>query len=175
MCRFTHSIFYSDDTPLGLMLIYPVYQSPTSTLNLKEEGEPSMSDDIASVEIRVTQSGKTSNYIKYAFQKLEEGSGIVQIMSTGRSVNKVVSIAEIIKRSVPNLHQISEISECEVESGMGLDSNLKSTLTITLSREPVDVNHYGYQNTSREDKTQSKVETRSRRKRKDIEDSKNVL
>jgi DNA-binding protein Alba len=36
------------------------------------------------------------------------------LKAMGRAINKAVTIAEIVKRRVPNLHQITEISSTDI-------------------------------------------------------------
>jgi hypothetical protein len=38
----------------------------------------------------------------------------VILKAMGRAINKTVTIAEIIKRRIPNLHQITEISSTDI-------------------------------------------------------------
>lgn len=44
----------------------------------------------------------------------EKGFTEVVLKAMGRAINKTVTIAEIIKRRIPNLHQITEISSTDI-------------------------------------------------------------
>jgi DNA-binding protein Alba len=44
----------------------------------------------------------------------EKGFNEVILKAMGRAINKTVTIAEIIKRRIPNLHQITEISSTDI-------------------------------------------------------------
>jgi hypothetical protein len=72
----------------------------------------------------------------------------------GRAISKTVTVAEIIKRRVPGLHQITELSSVEIvdvyrplEEGLDVVHNARSVscIKITLSKEPLDTRHPGYQ------------------------------
>jgi DNA-binding protein Alba len=66
-------------------------------------------------EIRVTTQGKMRNYISYAaslFQDKEAKEIVLKAM--GRAINKTVTIAEILKRRVQGLHQITHIDSTDI-------------------------------------------------------------
>lgn len=78
----------------------------------------------------------------------------VTIKAMGRAISKTVTVAEIIKRRVPGLHQITELSSVEIvdvyrplEEGLDVVRNARSVscIKITLSKEPLDTRHPGYQ------------------------------
>lgn len=107
---------------------------------------------------RVTENGKTRNYIKGAMEFLEScgAEGEISLTARGRSINKLVTIVEIIKKHDPLLQQTSEISweetaqgEEKKEEGLGIDEEenqdgaeeesgrgkrYKSVMTVTLRR-----------------------------------------
>jgi DNA-binding protein len=105
-----------------------------------------------SYEARVTENGKTKNYIKGAMEFLEGcGSvGIVSLTARGRSINKLVTIVEIIKKHHPLLQQTSDISwkeieekeedeereedESGLEEGQHERARFKSIMSVTLRR-----------------------------------------
>lgn len=51
------------------------------------------------VDIRITQSGKTKNYINYGVSCLENNPNGFHIHAVGRAVTKAVIVAEILKKS----------------------------------------------------------------------------
>ena len=72
----------------------------------------------------------------------------------GRAISKTVTVAEIIKRRVPGLHQITELSSVEIvevyrplEEGLDTVQNVRnvSCIIITLSKDVLDTRHPGYQ------------------------------
>eukprot|EP01115_Flamella_aegyptia_P011004 TRINITY_DN5006_c0_g1_i3.p1 TRINITY_DN5006_c0_g1~~TRINITY_DN5006_c0_g1_i3.p1 ORF type:complete len:135 (+),score=64.73 TRINITY_DN5006_c0_g1_i3:131-535(+) len=61
-------------------------------------------------EIRVTTQGRIRIYINYATTIFKEkGGNTVVLKAMGRAINKTVTIAEIMKRTIPDLHQITHI------------------------------------------------------------------
>jgi DNA-binding protein len=83
-----------------------------------------------------------------------EQTGRVVIRGMGAATAKVVSLAEVLKTRMQGLHQITEtesetVSTTFLPTEEGLDKVVKtkviSKLTITLSREPLDTSHPGYQ------------------------------
>jgi DNA-binding protein len=116
-------------------------------------------------EIRITQHGKPRNYITYAMNMLaSEATTEILLKGMGRAMNKTVMIAEILKRKVP-LHQITSVESLFMEDQqqqhreqpqllMGnttkeeVEAQLrcyKSSMTIILSKVPLDSNNMGYQ------------------------------
>ena len=142
--------------------------------------------DVQTIDIRVTQSGKTRNYVSHAIEKFEEGFQTVRIYSSGRSICKAVTVAEIVKKQVPLLYQITEISAEECVQNM--DTTRKSLLLIILSRSSLDRSHIGFQSCDNvkavtqqgqpDDHTRQrkpKSRTPRYRKRKDIDNKKGIL
>ena len=132
-------------------------------------GGSSSSTPPALNELRITQQGKPRNYISHAMNLLQgssdkddEGatsstenvkSRSVILKAMGRSVNKSVTIAEILKRKLP-LHQITELSSCELidvykplEEGLDVVETKRfvSCMKITLRLDPLDTTNIGYQ------------------------------
>ncbi|CAM9582367.1 unnamed protein product, partial [Phaeothamnion confervicola] len=105
--------------------------------------------------VRITQATKTRNYISYCVcQFLDRNVERLELKACGRAINKTVTIAEILKRRVPGLHQITELSTVDVvevyaplEEGLDHIENTRhvSCLAVTLSRAPLDPSHVGYQ------------------------------
>jgi DNA-binding protein len=117
-------------------------------------------------EIRITQHGKPRNYITYAMSMLaSESTNEIILKGMGRAMNKTVMIAEILKRKV-SLYQITSVESLFMEEQqqqqhheqtpqlMGsvtreeIEAQLrcyKSSMTITLSKVPLDSKNIGYQ------------------------------
>jgi DNA-binding protein len=67
-------------------------------------------------EIRVTASGKERNYIGYASKLIEEkGLDTVVLTGMGSAITKTITVAEILKRRIPDLHQWTEIESREAQ------------------------------------------------------------
>lgn len=136
--------------------------------------KPQQSEDIQKNEIRVTSQGPTRKYISYAVALLDpslatqaeneeneaenqappEQYDQIVLKALGKAISKTVTIAEVVKRRVPNLHQITDIESAEISYQYqpleeGLEPVTKqrnvSSITITLSTTPLDTNHPGYQ------------------------------
>ena len=108
-------------------------------------------------EVYVTSHGKMSAYLTSALSKLETGGETsLTFRATGKAINKLVSVVEVVKRryvAFP-LHQVTETGTVRnrehyepLEEGLKPVVNDKSvsSLTIVLSRNPLDVDHVGYQ------------------------------
>lgn len=70
----------------------------------------------------------------------------------GRAINKTVTIAEIIKRRIQGLHQITQIDSTDItdvweplEEGLDRLETTRhvSSIQITLSTSTLDTNHPG--------------------------------
>jgi len=111
--------------------------------------------EIKENEIRITAKGKMRNSIAYATTLLQEKSfEQVVLKAMGRAISKTVTIAEILKRRIPNLHQITDISSTDVtdiyeplEEGLDRIETTRhvSSITITLSTSLLDTSAPGYQ------------------------------
>jgi len=111
--------------------------------------------EIEEKEIRVTTQGKPRNFISYATSLFKEkGATEVVLKAMGRAISKTVTIAEIIKRRIPGLHQITVIDSTDItdiwepkEEGLDRLETTRhvSSITITLSTEPLDTSAPGYQ------------------------------
>merc|ERR1712218_427670 len=110
--------------------------------------------------------GRRKNYISYALNLLDpqtentEGRkdaskhDTIQLKAMGRAITKTVAIAEIIKRRIKGLHQITEIDSSEItdvweplEEGLRIVETVRrvSSMTLTLSKKKLDVTAPGYQ------------------------------
>lgn len=96
------------------------------------------------------------NYITYATSLLqkEKASAEIILKAMGRAINKTVTIAEIIKRRIAGLHQITSIGSIDItDSWEPLEEGLLplettrhvSMITITLSTKELDQTSTGYQ------------------------------
>jgi len=106
-------------------------------------------------EIRVTAQGKMRKYILYATNLLEtKDVKAITLRAMGKAIHKTVTIAELIKRRVPGLHQITEIGSAEIvetyspkQQGLEQVTHKKhvSSIAIKLSLEQLDTKDPGYQ------------------------------
>ncbi|CAI0555064.1 unnamed protein product [Linum tenue] len=77
--------------------------------------KPKAETPINENEIRITTQGRMRNYISYATALLQEkGSSEIVLKAMGRAINKTVMIAEIIKRRIVGLHQITGIGSTDI-------------------------------------------------------------
>jgi DNA-binding protein Alba len=116
--------------------------------------KPRAETPISENEIRVTTQGKMRNYITYATTLLQEkGSSEIVLKAMGRAINKTVTIAEIIKRRIANLHQNTAIGSTDItdlwepleEGLLPLETTRHvSMITITLSTKELDKTSTGY-------------------------------
>lgn len=112
-------------------------------------------EQITENEIRITSSGKTRSYITYAVQAFQEKKhDSVVLKAMGRAINKAVTICEIIKRRVADLHQITEVGSHHIveewepkEQGLSKKETTRnvSSITITLTLKTPDTKNIGYQ------------------------------
>jgi len=117
--------------------------------------KPKVESEIKENEIRVTTQGKMRNSISYATTLFKE-KGVTEVVlkAMGRAINKTVTIAEIIKRRIPGLHQNTNIDSTDItdvwepiEEGLDRLETTRhvSSITITLSTVPLDPSLPGYQ------------------------------
>ncbi|XP_037639884.1 ribonuclease P protein subunit p25-like protein [Sebastes umbrosus] len=141
-------------------------------------------------EVRVKDGSKIRNLLRYALSRMEakpraaedegrpEDGGVAAegqreaagrplcqqmvFTASGKGVSKAITCAEMVKRRVKGLHQITRLLSCTVdevweplEPAAGLDSLTVSrklpTIWILLSREPLDRSQPGYQAPGRYD------------------------
>eukprot|EP00803_Ostreobium_quekettii_P007418 evm.model.scf_814.5 EVM.evm.TU.scf_814.5 scf_814:19861-20879(-) len=111
-----------------------------------KEGKDAPTIDIN--EIRVTAQGKMRNYVTYAASLFtDKNQTTVVLKGMGRVINKTVSLAEILKRRVKGLYQLTEIGSVEVtdttpaqeEDGEPTETTrLLSVISIVLTTTPPD-------------------------------------
>ncbi|XP_004712440.1 ribonuclease P protein subunit p25-like protein [Echinops telfairi] len=109
------------------------------------------------LQMRVQDGSKIRNLLELALGQLEAGSTRHVVFSgSGRATGKAVSCAEIVKRRVPGLHQLTKLRFLETEDSWvpaspdaGLDPltvrRHVPAVWVLLSREPLDPNECGYQ------------------------------
>ena len=104
--------------------------------------------------VRITTAGKVHNYVEYVLSVLDParehealaracGCGIVQLEAEGHAVNKAVTVAEIVKRRLDGLHQVttaalqadnaSSLHTDQQEQQLRPRQNTVPTICITLS------------------------------------------
>lgn len=125
---------------------------------VRAEGAPKEKGQGPENLIRVTAQRGQRSYISYAIALLngEEGKAkqdTIKVSGMGAAIFNAVNIAEIVKRRVKGLHQITEISSETVkdsyegiESKKTMDVERKvATVLITLSTKALDKKNIGYQ------------------------------
>lgn len=146
-------------------------------------------EDIQPNEIRITKVGSFGSYISYAVAlldpsllKQDEQAEIkeqtvydqIVLKGMGQTINKTVSLAEVIKRRVAGLHQINEIQSASIVDEFepkteGLERisqpRVVSVMNITLSKKPLDTQHVGYQAPIPADQVQPIQENAPKQKR----------
>ena len=81
---------------------------------------------------------------------------MIEFKATGKAINKLVSVVEVVKRRIPHLHQVTETGTLKnVEYYEPLEEGLKpvvneksiSFIRVILCKDPdrVDTTHVGYQ------------------------------
>uniref|UniRef100_A0A665TD29 Ribonuclease P/MRP 25 subunit-like n=1 Tax=Echeneis naucrates TaxID=173247 RepID=A0A665TD29_ECHNA len=112
-------------------------------------------------EVRVKDGSKIRNLLRYALSRMEGGVAII-FTASGKGVSKAITCAEIVKRQVKGLHQLTKLLYSTVvevweplEPTAGLDSLTVSrnlpAIWILLSLEPLDISQPGYQAPGRYD------------------------
>merc|ERR1711877_113208 len=84
----------------------------------------------------------------------EMDEDFILITGTGNAITKAVQLAEVTKRRIKGLHQITSLSSTEIvdeyeplEEGLDMvtDTKTLSCIEIKLSMEPLDTADKGYQ------------------------------
>ncbi|KAJ9174582.1 hypothetical protein P3X46_013217 [Hevea brasiliensis] len=106
-------------------------------------------------ELRITAQGRMRNYISYALSLFQDkGTDEVVLKATGRAINKTVMIAELLKRRIVGLHQITSVGSIDItdtwepleEGLLPLETTRHvSVITITLSKKELNLSSIGYQ------------------------------
>lgn len=111
--------------------------------------------DESGVEMKVNAGSKIRNLMGFALTKIKE-PGIKQMTwnGSGNAMNKAISCAEIMKRKIKGLHQITKVYyrrieeywEPKIEGLERLKVNRDiPAISILLSKEPLDAKESGYQ------------------------------
>uniref|UniRef100_A0A8C9XP17 Ribonuclease P and MRP subunit p25, b n=1 Tax=Sander lucioperca TaxID=283035 RepID=A0A8C9XP17_SANLU len=121
-----------------------------------EEDSPCPFPGLASgvLEMRVKEGSKIRNLMGFAMARI--GGGLRQVVFTGsgRAVTKTITCAEIMKRKVGSLHQLTKLQYKVVkevwESSEGGTSEMTvhrtvPSISILLSKDPLDPQEPGYQ------------------------------
>ncbi|XP_032378174.1 uncharacterized protein LOC116693359 [Etheostoma spectabile] len=133
-----------------------------------EEDSPCPFPGLASgvLEMRVKEGSKIRNLMGFAMARMQgekgvsggdaSGAGLRQVVFTGsgRAVTKTITCAEIMKRKVGSLHQLTKLQYKVVkevwESSDGGTSEMTvhrtvPSISILLSKDPLDPQEPGYQ------------------------------
>lgn len=128
-----------------------------------EEDSPCPFPGLASgvLEMRVKEGSKIRNLMGFAMARMQgekgvSGGGLRQVVFTGsgRAVTKTITCAEIMKRKVGALHQLTKLQYKVVkevwESSEGGTSEMTvhrtvPSISILLSKDPLDPQEPGYQ------------------------------
>uniref|UniRef100_A0A3P8VFH7 Ribonuclease P and MRP subunit p25, b n=1 Tax=Cynoglossus semilaevis TaxID=244447 RepID=A0A3P8VFH7_CYNSE len=122
-----------------------------------EEDSPSPFPGLTSgvLEMRVKEGSKIRNLMGFAMARIG-GGGLRQVVfsGSGRAVTKTITCAEIMKRKVGSLHQITKLrykvvtEVWESTEGGQPDMTVHRTvpsISILLSKDPLDPQEPGYQ------------------------------
>ncbi|XP_062574435.1 ribonuclease P protein subunit p25-like protein [Saccostrea cucullata] len=119
------------------------------------EMEPVFEVNENCVDMKVNAGSKIRNVMGYAMNKVKNPS-VKRIVwnGSGKAITKTVTCAEIMKRKIKGLHQITKLRNRRIEEFWepnieGLE-RLKvnrdiPAISILLSKDPLDVNTPGYQ------------------------------
>ncbi|XP_056596261.1 ribonuclease P protein subunit p25a [Triplophysa dalaica] len=112
------------------------------------------------LEMRVKEGSKIRNLLGFALSRLQadghkSATSQVLFSGTGRAMTKTITCAEIMKRKVQGLHQVSKLQYKMVtelreslESGQSVQMTIHRTvpsICILLSKEPLNPLEPGYQ------------------------------
>lgn len=108
------------------------------------------------LEMRVKEGSKIRNLLGFALSRLHEATTSQVLFSgMGRAMTKTITCAEIMKRKVRGLHQVSKLQYKTVtelwescESGQSVQMTIHRTvpsICILLSKEPLNPLEPGYQ------------------------------
>ncbi len=95
---------------------------------------------------KLTSHGRMNTYLSAVLSRVEAGvCRRVQLKATGKAINKLVSVAEVVKRRRPGLHQVTEIGSLRnvdhyqpTEEGLKPVTHEKSIsfMKVTLWKDP---------------------------------------
>ena len=99
-------------------------------------------------EVRVSSKGFIARFVRSCIHCLGRDSrhDTLVVRGAGAAVPRVLTVVEIVKRRVGNLHQISSIHTVELENKKKEDQLRRVTvLEVTLSKNELDTSDPGYQ------------------------------
>ncbi|KAH0473772.1 MAG: hypothetical protein KVP17_003717 [Porospora cf. gigantea B] len=108
-------------------------------------------------EVRITSTGRISNYVSYIARLFDQERDTVVIRATGRPISMSVAVAEVVKRRFKNLHQLTTIGMTDIvdtyEPLEGTEGETKTvsrsvpyiSVTLTTNGASVDKEAVGYQ------------------------------
>ncbi|OAY80838.1 Ribonuclease P protein subunit p25-like protein [Ananas comosus] len=118
-------------------------------------------------EIRITAQGLIRNYVSYATSLLQDKRvREIVLKAMGQAISKTVAIAEIIKKRIPGLHQVTSISSVSItdvwepiEEGLvPLETTRHvSMISISLSPRELNKNSPGYPSDSKSSNSNSNI------------------
>jgi DNA-binding protein Alba len=76
---------------------------------VKAEGE-----EASPLTVRVQAYGKIGSYVSAACALLDAPAGEVRVVGRGRAINRAVTVAEVLRRKVPGVHQCTALSSVKV-------------------------------------------------------------
>mmetsp|Transcript_29140 Transcript_29140/g.73257 ORF Transcript_29140/g.73257 Transcript_29140/m.73257 type:complete len:125 (+) Transcript_29140:230-604(+) len=82
--------------------------------------------------MRVTSGGKMRNYIAFAIRHFKDHESLVISAANDNSIVKVISIVELLKRTVPSLSQRTTINPVDVQR-KGKSNRVQSSFSILLT------------------------------------------
>lgn len=109
------------------------------------------------LEMCVKEGSKIRNLLRFAISRLKDEGHVApvsQVMFTGLggAITKTITCAEIVKRKVQGLHQVSKLQYRNIqevwENQEGESVKVRKTvpsICILLSKEPLDPQELGYQ------------------------------
>lgn len=108
-------------------------------------------------EIRIASDGRLPRYVAYAARLfVDQGRKSVTIKATGNAIPLAISLAEIMKRRLPNLHQVSTIGDTTISEVYepveeGLEGQVHERdvpfieIVLTVEVDSVNTSAIGYQ------------------------------
>ena len=131
---------------------------PESNSNKEEKTKKHPNHSAAENEISVAAKGQIKNYLGYAFRILNKTQHRqLKIRATGNAIVKALILIELVKRRVPDLHQLNKIYSMEIpsneENKPSTDKNPERTekkrrvtaMDTILSKDQLDKSDPGYQ------------------------------
>lgn len=130
---------------------------PALTTRDKYRVAPRPKAPISADEIRITSDGRLPRYVTYAARLFtEQNKKSVTIKATGNAISGAITVAEIIKRRLANIHQVNAIGVNTISDTYepleeGLDEIVRDRdvpfleITLTVDPETIDKNAVGYQ------------------------------